>query len=446
MAESTLEQRVEWLQRGLREIGKLCLQLGDDVASAGSGAIQQAGPPSAPTADPAIPLAQFMENAQDLTLSERLEVVDAAIAMLSEVYVHLPLKRSLHGIDPVQRLRLLRQRIASQIKGVDSEESPSAFHGEMIEIFHSLRDLHTNYILPASYQGLSAFLPFLVQECYEGQPPTRKYVVVRVQAGLPASPFKPGVTITSWNGIPIERAVELNASREAGSNADARHARGLEALTLRPMALTAPPDEAWVIVGYEADGQQLERRFDWQVIVPAAQPNGATPDDGVLWDSDSAHVMGFDAQTMAVQRAKKSLFFPAAVDEEMRMSEFVAQAVGAAPGPAATTGRSFESAQSSETIAPIREHGRCRARNWPCGCRSDRRRWRESHRRWRNSARCRAGHDKLIATVLHVSHRHQLARQLRIHSHFFVFGSGCERVRRRVHENLETAAAERTDH
>ena len=29
MVESTLEQRVLWLQQGLREIGKLCLQLGD---------------------------------------------------------------------------------------------------------------------------------------------------------------------------------------------------------------------------------------------------------------------------------------------------------------------------------------------------------------------------------------------------------------------------------
>ena len=30
--------------------------------------------------------------------------------------------------------------------------------------------------------------------------------------------FKPGVVVTSWSGVPIDRAVDLNAERQAGSN------------------------------------------------------------------------------------------------------------------------------------------------------------------------------------------------------------------------------------
>ena len=37
----------------------------------------------------------------------------------------------------------------------------------MSEIFHSLRDLHTNYLLPGPYRGRVAFLPFLVEEFFE---------------------------------------------------------------------------------------------------------------------------------------------------------------------------------------------------------------------------------------------------------------------------------------
>ena len=49
-----------------------------------------------------------------------------------------------------------------------------------------------------------------------------------------------------WNGVPIDLAVARNASREAGNNAEARRARGLEALTLRWLGMSLPPDEDWV--------------------------------------------------------------------------------------------------------------------------------------------------------------------------------------------------------
>ena len=48
-----------------------------------------------------------------------------------------------------------------------------------------------------------------------------------------------GVEVTQWNGMPIERAVAVNADRFAGSNNAARHARGVESLTIRSLRL--PP-------------------------------------------------------------------------------------------------------------------------------------------------------------------------------------------------------------
>src|SRR3712207_8097543 len=39
------------------------------------------------------------------------------------------------------------------------------------EIFHSVRDLHTNYLLPTPFSGKVAYLPFLVEEYFDGGEP-----------------------------------------------------------------------------------------------------------------------------------------------------------------------------------------------------------------------------------------------------------------------------------
>lgn len=362
MADSTLEQRVAWLQQGLQDIGKLCLQLGGGAlpadgqtartdttgnVSTGTSSGGQTTTPPGPSGDDARPaqnaiagassLNTFLAQVQDLTPAERLIVVDAAIAMLSQVFVHLPLKRSMYGIDPVQRLRLLRQRLNDEVTRNIADGSARGFHDEMIDIFHSLRDLHTNYLLPAGYRGKTAFLPFLLQEYFEGNPRQRKYVVTRLLPGFAHATFAVGATVTHWNGVPIDRAVERIAAREAGSNPDASHARGLEALTLRSMLLSAPPDEAWVIIGYTSvAGEQLEVRLEWQVTSPNAPVSGVEADDPSALGSGIGLLMGFDAQTIAVQRAKKSLFFPDEIGKEEQMAAALATtptavALGASP-------------------------------------------------------------------------------------------------------------------
>ena len=106
----------------------------------------------------------------DLTARQRETVIDQAQRVLEDLYAHLPLKRALHAIDPIQRLRLLRLRH----QALDERE----FQSEMIDVFVSFRDLHTNYILPAGYQTKYAFLPFRVEEYYDGD--QRKYLVSAV--------------------------------------------------------------------------------------------------------------------------------------------------------------------------------------------------------------------------------------------------------------------------
>jgi hypothetical protein len=248
-------------------------------------------------------LQQFLATTGTLTPAERTTLVDQAELMLDNLYVHLPLKRSMHAIDPLQRLKLLRFRVASM--------SERQFHDEMIDIFVKLRDLHTNYILPSPYASKTAFLPFLLEEFFEGT--TRRYLVSKMLAGFTHPTFKPGVVVTSWSGVPIDRAVELNADRQAGSNPDARRARGLESLTVRTMAMSAPPDEQWVLVGYRDGATDRELRIDWNVFEPDPAPPGGGGGGGNASKSKTAVLKrmagyGVDLRTELARRAKKALF------------------------------------------------------------------------------------------------------------------------------------------
>jgi hypothetical protein len=83
---------------------------------------------------------EFVDQQAPLTVAQRRLLVDQARVLVENLYVHLPLKRAMHAVDPAQRLRLLAYRL--QVL-TDRE-----FHAELLDIFISVRDLHTNYLLP----------------------------------------------------------------------------------------------------------------------------------------------------------------------------------------------------------------------------------------------------------------------------------------------------------
>ena len=113
----------------------------------------------------------------------------------------------MHAVNPVQRLRLLRDRARAPDRR--RRWTPeSAFHAEMSEIFHSVRDLHTNYLLPEPYAGKIAFLPFLIEEYLDERRAERYLVIARRGRASRAPAFGAGAEVTHWNGIPIDRAVE----------------------------------------------------------------------------------------------------------------------------------------------------------------------------------------------------------------------------------------------
>ncbi len=224
------------------------------------------------------PLAEFLKTAErnlHLSREHRLRIVEQALLLLDMNYVHLPLKQAMHAINPIQRLKLLKYRLETR----RSELEPvMQFHNRMLEIFASLRDVHTSYFLPRPFADQIAFLPFFVEQYFESDGKggrTEKFLISRVLDEMleknsvvesSAVFFQPGVEVLYWNGVPIHRAIEKNGENQAGSNPEARLARGLDNLTVRPLDTSLPPDEKWVEVTYRTKtGDVFPTRFVWWV-------------------------------------------------------------------------------------------------------------------------------------------------------------------------------------
>ncbi|MGK5169301.1 S41 family peptidase [Geodermatophilus sp. CPCC 205761] len=273
---------------------------------------------------------EFRAGLAEATMSEadRRLLVEQAEALVDGVYVHLPLKRAMHAIDPEQSLRLLRHRLATM--------SDAAFHRELLRIFQQLRDLHTNYILPAGYEGF-AFLGIFVERYRESG--EDRWLVSQVYDHIVGDPhLVRGAEITHWNGVPMAIAVERNAEREAGSNPAARRARGLENMTMRPVRMSLPPDEDWVELTYRVpagDGGSTthETRVPWRVFasaqevrdfgvgVTAAAPSTSrgTRAGALGTGVDLDHLVGLDLRTELTRRAKREFFAPESLAEEERV-------------------------------------------------------------------------------------------------------------------------------
>src|SRR3954468_2735482 len=113
-----------------------------------------------------------------LSRQERLRIVEQALLLMEMNYVHLPMKRAIHAIDPIQQLKLLRFQLAEWNEVL---ESTFDFHRRMLSIFGSTRDLHTMYLLPEPYRDCTAYLPFLIEQCFVRG--SERFIVTRTAAG-----------------------------------------------------------------------------------------------------------------------------------------------------------------------------------------------------------------------------------------------------------------------
>ncbi len=261
-------------------------------------------------------LPTFLASAGTLTLANRQRIIEQALILMEENYVHLPLKISMHGVNPIQKLRLLKHQLDQSTAATMGSEFE--FHRELIDIFNSVRDLHTNYLLPQPFADKVVFLPFDIEEYFdEGTP---HYVVTHLVPGFIHRHFKKGVEITMWNGVPIDRAIEVSANQHAGSNLPARHARGVDGLTVRALRRSLPPDAMWVVIGFkDVNGVDRELKQKWLVSPMLPDLSDQDVDRSNL---SIAACQAIDIEADIKQRARKMLYAPSVIAQEKSKRKF----------------------------------------------------------------------------------------------------------------------------
>ena len=90
----------------------------------------------------------FFETLVGLELMprDRARIVEQAIMLLENFHVNLPLKTAMYAVEPLRRLRLLQMKLSTLFS------DDRRFHREMTQIYNSLNDIHTNYLLPLAFR------------------------------------------------------------------------------------------------------------------------------------------------------------------------------------------------------------------------------------------------------------------------------------------------------
>lgn len=244
------------------------------------------------------PLASLRDRIMTTTVRDWQEIADRLKTALSDYYVHLPLKRSSMGIDPVRELEIL----ADDVRLIPTEDE---FFQRLIGIFRRLRDRHTSIRLPPPRANAVAFLPFTLESYFD--PSGNRHLTVSKMLGEAEDPtFVPGVEITHWNGIPIRRYIEAFSWETEGANPFARIALALRSLTVRPLAYMLPPNEDWAAITFIGAKGVRTTVFPWRVYF--AQTGSATEVATHLASGAAALLEGIDRSTAVINGTWHDLF------------------------------------------------------------------------------------------------------------------------------------------
>ena len=286
-------------------------------------------------------LREFLEVQRTLSLEDRHRTIEQVILLLDRYYVHLPMKKTMHAVDPVQRLRILSHELE---QGGGEPMLDLDFYREVIATCDSLRDLHTAYRLPRPFRGKVAWLPYLIEECFDRETKQRRYLISKLIANPGPESFEAGVEVLSWNGVPIDRFVKRLAAQMPSGNPAARWARAMNSLTLRSITRGQIPDEDVVRLQYRTrDGRTAHFEQAWLLFEPIAGSRNISPEN---FGRVEAAGLGLDDHTDDLQQAKKALFASGRVVQE----EEITMGSGLAAVPAGADSGTDEEATTLPTI------------------------------------------------------------------------------------------------
>lgn len=189
--------------------------------------------------------------------------MNTAVRLTGSLNPHLFLQRSLYKVDVVQSLKNFNTTISN-------DQTNFEFHNEMARIFSTMNDFHTVYERPPPLRDTIAILLIVIQRIFErGE---WRYIVSNILGNAnDVSPLQVGSEIVSYDGIPIEKAVQRMGAQGFGSNRAAQIANGVLSLFVRALAAEVVPLKEEVSIKFLTQlGSEKEISLKWFFLDDAA--------------------------------------------------------------------------------------------------------------------------------------------------------------------------------
>lgn len=200
----------------------------------------------------------------EYSIEQKRLVLNQARIILTQIYINREVKIKDFGptANPVPYLN----KIESELTTISDE----SFHKQLSDIFFRLRDLHTLYYLPKPFACYQSFLPFGFKEVTTAN--GKKAIVVatmrddqQVLKYMP-QPFrlKRGDIVTSYNGMPIEQAIQSQMDRSLGANPSAARRKSIENLRFFEHDLDLLPETDSVKFEFQTSkGEKYKLEIPW---------------------------------------------------------------------------------------------------------------------------------------------------------------------------------------
>lgn len=183
---------------------------------------------------------------------QKLDIINFSKALFERAYVNFKHKKEIYKIDPVARL----DRLAANIDSY----SDLQFHEEVLKIYNSLRDPHTNYALPAPYACYGARLPLTLKKYRE-----KKIIVSELGKG-PYGAIHLGDELVAYNGVRIDEFLNSRSEYIAGATVDSQFREGVLDLYFRPLKYSILPTEDEAILTFKnITGKEYTIKMPWSL-------------------------------------------------------------------------------------------------------------------------------------------------------------------------------------
>jgi C-terminal processing protease CtpA/Prc len=214
---------------------------------------------------------------KNLSLPDRLLLLDELSFCLDTFYVHLDLKREQTAYNPIQALINIR---AYHLEIYDYD-----FHRYILRAMRRFDDIHTMYFLPHPYDKYAAALPFSVKSYYDNQKKVDRFIITNEKyneycQGLAKASFisdyitakscewpQIGDEILEWQGAPIEDVVRRLASFQVGANYNADYRLACNFLSSRWLGMVEFPDEDYITLKFKSNNRNIRTcSIPWFIV------------------------------------------------------------------------------------------------------------------------------------------------------------------------------------